>query len=111
MANFAWLDQLLAERDPARERALLRAVTEALVSEVQARIGLDVSRDIEHRCYELLNAPSTEIEPPPVAPPAGGPYREPAPTKCARCGRQIAESESNITESGVVCDRCFVGGG
>jgi hypothetical protein len=107
LADFSWLDEFLAAGDRGRERALLRALTERLLEHVQAHTGVDWGPRLEHRCYEILNAPSTDIDPPLAPAAASGPYREPAPVTCARCGRPILAAESNVTETGSICDRCF----
>lgn len=107
MADFAWLDELFAEGDPARTRALLRAVAERLLMDLKARTGVDWGPQLEQRCYEILNSPSAEIEPPPLPSADAGPYRAPLPIACVRCGRKVPASETNVTEQGSVCDRCF----
>lgn len=110
MASVAWLDEFLAIGNPACERILLRVVTEALLNSVQAQSGVDWGPTVEHRCYELLNAALSTAQPQAAPPPPGGPYRASSALTCARCGRTIAETESNITEGGTVCDRCFATG-
>ena len=110
MASVAWLDEFFATGNPACDRILLRAVTEAFLNHVQGHSGLDLGPRLEHRCYELLNVALSTAQPQIAPPPSGGPYRASAALTCARCGKAIAESESNITEAGPVCDRCFATG-
>ncbi len=92
-------------------RALVGALAELLV-ERQVLYGDELQRRVDAKRAELLPSP----EPAPLAHGVGGgPYRggpaapgEPEPMEtCLRCSARVPASDTHITESGVVCDRCW----